>query len=114
MPWSVAPVKQGHGADFDANAISGADVPVDSHVCSMNALFFRRFNGSPDVVSIVLTSYFPILLEVRINWQSILTFPLLSECPDIRLSGNSRIPEYSTLISEGGIIIKLSLEDEKA
>jgi hypothetical protein len=89
MPRSIPPVKNCNGANVDANAISGADFPVDSHVGSMNPLFLRRFNRTPDVVSVVLTNYLPILLEIRIYWQRNSTCPLPIEGQVIRLSAGT-------------------------
>jgi hypothetical protein len=89
MSWSIPPVKHSNGANIDANAISGADFPVDSHAGSMNPLFLRRFNRPPDIVSIVLTNYFSILLEIRIYWQRNSTCPLPIESQVIRLSAGA-------------------------
>jgi hypothetical protein len=70
MAGRITPIKQCHGANVDANAVSGANVPVDSHVGPMNAQFLRWFNRSPDIVPIVLSRNCALLLEIRIYRQT--------------------------------------------
>jgi len=66
----ITPIEQGHGANVDADSVSSANVPVDSHGGPMNAQLLRRFNRSPDIVSIVLTLDLTVLLEIRIYRQA--------------------------------------------
>jgi hypothetical protein len=70
MARRITPIKHCHGANVNANAVSGTNVPVDSHVGPMNAQFLGRFDRSPDIVSIVLARNFALLLKIRIYRQT--------------------------------------------
>ena len=74
MVRTVGPIKKSHGADFDANAISSTNVPVDCDICSMNPELCGRFYWSPNVMAVVLTDDFAFVLKIRINWQKSFTF----------------------------------------
>jgi len=74
MSRGVRPIKHIHRADLDADAISFANIPVNSHSSSMQTEFFRRLYRSPDVVTLMFTRNLPIVLEIRIYWQNSLTF----------------------------------------
>ena len=76
MAGCVGPVKKGYGAHFYAYAVSCAHVPVHCNVGSMYAAFFWRFDGSPDVVALMLTSDLAVFLEVGVNWQNLFTHSL--------------------------------------
>ena len=73
MPRSVSPVKQCHGADFYADAVSGADFPVNCNVGSMDAKLLRRLYRSPYIMAVVLVNYLAFLLKIGIYWQNCFT-----------------------------------------
>jgi hypothetical protein len=70
MAGRITPIKQCYGANLDADAVSGAYVPVNSHGGSMDAQLLGRFNRSPDIVPVVLTCDLSILLKIGIYWQT--------------------------------------------
>jgi hypothetical protein len=70
MAGRITPIKQCYGANLDADAVSGAYVPVNSHGGSMDAQLLGRFNRSPDIVPVVLTCDRSFLLKIRIYWQT--------------------------------------------
>jgi hypothetical protein len=72
--WTVGPIKQSHGTNFDTDAVSRANIPVDCDVRSMNPKFRGRLYGSPNVVAIVLADNLAFVLEIRIDWQKSFTF----------------------------------------
>jgi hypothetical protein len=74
MPWRISPVEQCHRTDFNAHAITCANIPVDCNSGSMYALLLGWFNGSPNVVTLMLAYNFAFLLKVRIYRQDIFTY----------------------------------------
>jgi hypothetical protein len=70
VSWRISPVEQGYWADFDADAVSGADFPVNSYVRSVNAKFLWRVDRSPNIVAVVLADNFAVFLKLRIYWQA--------------------------------------------
>jgi len=74
MPRRFSPVKQGHGANVDAHAVSSTHVPIDSYVGSMYAQLFRGFHGSPDFVAVVFSCNLPFVLEIRVYRQKLSPF----------------------------------------
>jgi len=73
MPRSIGPVKQGYRADVETDPISRADIPVDGDSGSMYAELRGRLNVSPDIVTVTLSDYLPVLLKIGIYWQNYLT-----------------------------------------
>ena len=69
--WRISPVVERNGANVDAYAVSYADIPVYSDVCSMNAQFAWGFNGTPDFVSVMFTYNLSFGLKIRVYWQKI-------------------------------------------
>jgi hypothetical protein len=74
MPRRVYQVVQRHGTNVYAHAVSGANVPVDSNVGSMDAQLRRRFYRSPDLVSVVFAYNLSVLLKIRVYRQKLFTF----------------------------------------
>ena len=73
MTWSISPVEHGHRADADADAVPGADVPVDSNIGSVYSQLFGRFHRPPDVMALVFIHNLTFLLKIRIYRQNYLT-----------------------------------------
>lgn len=71
MSRSICPFKQGYGADSDTYAVSGADVPVNGYVGSVDPKFFRWLDGAPDIMFNMLTYDLSLLLEIWIYRQKI-------------------------------------------
>jgi hypothetical protein len=71
MSGRFCPVKHGYRADFDADSVAVAGVPVNSNVCAMYAQLLWWFDWSPDVVTFVLTNDFAVLLKIGIYRQDI-------------------------------------------
>jgi hypothetical protein len=69
MSRRICPVEHVYRADFYADSVAGADVPVNSHGAAVYAQLLRRFNRSPDVVTLMLGGDFAVLLEVRVYRQ---------------------------------------------
>jgi len=101
MSGCVGPVEKGYGADFYADAVSFADIPINPHTRSVYSEFLGRFNRPPNIVTIVLIDNLSLLLKIRIYGQifspetrsrmaSILSF-LTSNSP----AGNPRLSTES-------------------
>ena len=70
MAGRFSPVEQCHRADFDADAVAAASVPVDGHVGSMYAKLRRRLNRAPDIVTLMLSDNFSLLLKITVYRQN--------------------------------------------
>jgi len=73
MSGRFGPLKHGYRADFDADSVAGAGVPVNGHVRAVYAQLLRWLNWSPDVVAFVLADDFAVLLKIGIYRQNWLT-----------------------------------------
>jgi hypothetical protein len=71
MSRGISPLKNADGANFYADAVSSAYVPVNRHVCSVNSKLCWRLNRSPNVVTLMLTSNFSVFLEIWVYGQTI-------------------------------------------
>jgi hypothetical protein len=71
MPRGISPLKNADRANFYADAVSSAYVPINSHVCSVNSKLCWRLHRSPNVVTLMLTSNFSVFLEIWVYWQTI-------------------------------------------
>jgi len=69
MSGCVRPVEKAYGADFYADAVSFADIPVNAHPRSMYPEFLGRFHRPPNIVTIVLIDNLSLLLKIRIYGQ---------------------------------------------
>jgi hypothetical protein len=65
----ICPVKQRYGANLNANAVSCADIPVNGYSGPVDAQLLRRFDRSPYVVAVVLTSNLSRFLKIWIYGQ---------------------------------------------
>jgi hypothetical protein len=70
MAGRITPIKQRHGANVKTDAVSCADVPVNSHDGPMDAQLLRGFNWPPDIVPIVLAFDLSVLLKICVYWQT--------------------------------------------
>ena len=73
MARCVCPFENGHWADFYADAVACAAVPVYGYVGSVDSKLLGRFHRSPYVVFIVLVYDLAVLPEVSVDWQTIFT-----------------------------------------
>jgi len=69
MPRGVRPVEKAHRADFYADAVSFADIPINAYTRPMYPEFLGRFNWPPNIVTIMLIDNLSLLLEIRIYRQ---------------------------------------------
>ena len=73
MPFSICPIKNGYGTDFETDSIASATVPVNCHFCAMNSKLLRGLDRSPDIVTLMLVYYGSGFLEILIDRQNNLT-----------------------------------------
>jgi hypothetical protein len=97
MPRGVYQVVQRNGTNVHAHTVSGAHVPVDSNVGSVDAQLRRRLYGSPDLVSVVFAYNLSVLLKIRVYRQKLFTFFNSLRQPNIRLSA---LGDYKLAISK--------------
>jgi glutaredoxin len=71
MSRGISPLKNADGTNFDADTVSSAYVPINRHVCSVNAKLCGRLHRSPNVVTLMLTSNFSVFLEIWVYGQTI-------------------------------------------
>jgi hypothetical protein len=71
MSRRVGPIKNTYGTDFYADTISGADVPINSHIRPMDAKFIWGLNWSPNLMTLMFPGNLPFLLKVWVYWQTI-------------------------------------------
>jgi hypothetical protein len=71
MTGGIRPLKNADGANFYADAVSSAYVPVNRNICSMNAKLCRRFHWPPNIVALMLACDFSVFLEIWVYGQII-------------------------------------------
>ena len=74
VPRRIPPIKHCHGADFQAYAVSSANVPINCNNCSMNTQLLRRFNRAPNVVTLMFTDDLAILLKIWVYRHDFFTY----------------------------------------
>jgi hypothetical protein len=74
VPRRVPPIEHCHGADFQADAVSSANVPINCNNCSMNTELLWRFNRPPNVVTLMFTNDLAILLKIWVYRQDCFTY----------------------------------------
>lgn len=69
MSRRFSPIIEGNGTNIDAYAISNADIPVNSYVGPMYALFRGRLYRTPDFMTVVFSSNLSLVLKIRVYRQ---------------------------------------------
>jgi len=78
MPRSVHPLVYMHWTNLKTYAATFAKIPVNRYVGSAYTEFLGRFHRPPDSNTFLFANFLPVLLEIRVNRQSLLLSEMAS------------------------------------